>query len=193
MLFLSWLKSFSHPRSARSRRQKSSRLASAADVLERRRLLTTFVVDDLNDAVDATPGDGSALTVGGTTTLRAAIQEANALAGDDIIQLPAGTIQLLLFGSAENASATGDLDISSNLTIEGISAAGSIIEVNDIDRGFDLQSGVTVTLRNLTLQNATPALDEDGGAVPQDSPQGSAARELAVHLHDGGLQPGAHA
>ena len=143
------------PRSARSRRQKSSRLAYAADVLERRRLLTTFVVDDLNDAVDATPGDGSALTVGGTTTLRAAIQEANALAGDDIIQLPAGIIQLLLFGSAENASATGDLDISSNLTIEGISAAGSIIEVNDIDRGFDLQSGVTVTLRNLTLQNAT--------------------------------------
>ncbi len=165
MLLISWLKRLSQSRPARSRRTKLFRPAQTADVLEPRRLLTTFIVDDLNDAVDATPGDGSALTIAGTTTLRAAIQEANAFAGDDIIQIPAGTIQLLLFGTAENAAATGDLDITSNVTIEGISAADTILEVNDIDRGFDVLLGATVTLRNLMLRNGTPALDEDGGII----------------------------
>ena len=165
MLFISWLKSLSHPRPARSRRSLSSRRSQPADVLEPRRLLTTFVVDALNDAADANPGDGFALTASNTTTLRAAIQEANALADDDIIILPANTLQMLIFGSGESASATGDFDITSNVTIEGVSAASTIIEINDLDRGFDLSPGITVTLRKLTLQNSTSAINEDGGMI----------------------------
>ena len=55
-----------------------------------------FTVDDLSDdaaAHDASPGDGECETPGATCTLRAAIQEANALGGDDIIEFSAtGTI-----------------------------------------------------------------------------------------------------
>ena len=53
--------------------------------------VTTFVVNDAGEAPDATPGDGSCATSGGKCTLVAAIQEANALAGADTIQLPPAT------------------------------------------------------------------------------------------------------
>src|SRR5262245_32787105 len=43
----------------------------------------TFAVDSTVDAVDAAPGDGVCASAGGSCTLRAAIQEANALAGPD--------------------------------------------------------------------------------------------------------------
>jgi CSLREA domain-containing protein len=51
----------------------------------------TFIVNSSVDAVDANPGDGICQTVTpGQCTLRAAVQEANALAGADMITLPAG-------------------------------------------------------------------------------------------------------
>src|SRR5262249_45681602 len=59
--------------------------------MEARALLATFTVDSTADAVDANPGDGTALTASGQITLRSAIQEANALAGSDTIVLPVGT------------------------------------------------------------------------------------------------------
>ena len=77
MLQFSWLKSLSQQFPARSRRKQRSIPELRVDVLESRTLLTTFLVDATNDDFDATPGDGSAQTAGGTTTLRAAIQEAN--------------------------------------------------------------------------------------------------------------------
>ena len=49
----------------------------------------TFTVNSVVDAVDANPGNGICTTAGGICTLRAAIQETNALAGADIITLPA--------------------------------------------------------------------------------------------------------
>lgn len=45
----------------------------------------TFTVNDTGDAVDAIHGDGSCSTAAGVCTLRAAIEEANALAGTDAI------------------------------------------------------------------------------------------------------------
>lgn len=45
----------------------------------------TFIVNSTVDSSDANPGDGIAQTVGGTTTLRAAIQEANTTAEIDTI------------------------------------------------------------------------------------------------------------
>ena len=52
-------------------------------------------MDNAVDAVDANPGDGVCSTAGDQCTLRAAIQETNALAGADSITLPAGTVQVL--------------------------------------------------------------------------------------------------
>lgn len=45
----------------------------------------TFTVNSTDDGPDANPGDGVCATSGGTCTLRAAIQEANALTGTDTI------------------------------------------------------------------------------------------------------------
>jgi hypothetical protein len=50
----------------------------------------TFVVDNnAFDLPDTLPGDGVAIAADGTTTLRAAIDESNALAGQDTILLEA--------------------------------------------------------------------------------------------------------
>ena len=43
----------------------------------------TFDVNSMADAVDANPGNTACATAGGVCTLRAAIQEANALPGAD--------------------------------------------------------------------------------------------------------------
>ncbi len=61
-----------------------------------------FTVNDTGDFVDETIGDGICDAAGANgCTLRAAIQEANALAGADTITLPAGTFTLTIAGAGE--------------------------------------------------------------------------------------------
>ena len=52
----------------------------------------TFVVDSNGDSSDAFPGNGTCATAASVCTLRAAIEEANALAGHDLISIGAFTI-----------------------------------------------------------------------------------------------------
>src|SRR5262245_30316248 len=73
---------------------------------------TSFLVDDTADVGDASRGDGTCATRAGTCTLRAAVQEANALTGPDTITLPAGVYRLTTPGIGEQAAGTGDLDVS---------------------------------------------------------------------------------
>src|ERR1700752_5052481 len=61
-------------------------------------------------------------------SLREAIIAANATPGADSISLPAAVYTLSLGGVAEDAAATGDLDITGTLTITGTGAATSIID-----------------------------------------------------------------
>src|SRR4030065_2429571 len=70
----------------------------------------TFTVNSTADAVDANPGDGVCETApgNGVCTLRAAVQEANALPGADTINLPAGIYLLTRPGNDSNAL-NGDL------------------------------------------------------------------------------------
>src|SRR5438094_4578830 len=81
----------------------------------------TFTVNSTIDAVDASPGNGKCATstaLRGVCTLRAAIMEANALAGGPhTIVLPAGTYELTLLGAGENNAATGDLDIKRSVNV----------------------------------------------------------------------------
>ena len=79
----------------------------------------TFSVDTTADAVDALPGDGVCLSLALTCSLRAAIQEANALAGADVVVVPAGTYVLTLVGAGETSGATGDLNVSDDLDLQG--------------------------------------------------------------------------
>lgn len=72
--------------------------------------------------------------------------------GADTIVLPAGEFLLNLVGSSENASFTGDLDITDDLTLIGVGANDTFIDANDVDRVFELHSGSQVTMSNLTVR-----------------------------------------
>ncbi len=113
----------------------------------------SFTVNSTIDAVDANPGDGSCATSSGDCTLRAAIQEANALPGLDNINLPNGTYQLSLTGAAPDTDAFGDLDITDDLFLSGMIAQTTVIDAQQIDRIFAIPSGVNATLAAITIQN----------------------------------------
>lgn len=123
----------------------------------------TFTVNSTADAVDTAPGDGVCATAGGQCTLRAAIQEANALAGADTIILPGGTYSLTIPGTGENLAATGDLDITDDLTITGAGAASTLINGNGIDRGLDIFANVAIS--GVTIQNGNAGAGTLGGGI----------------------------
>ena len=134
-------------------------------------------VTELLDAPDDLAGDG---IVGDgteeTQTLRAAIQEANALAGSNIIELAAGKYELSIGGIDEDLAATGDLDIRDNLTIRGTGVAvfaddgitllsGTAIDGGALDRIFQVFAGVTLNLENLTITNGALTGSADGAGI----------------------------
>ncbi len=122
----------------------------------------SFIVTDSSDAIDTNLGDGVCQTASLTCTLRAAIMEANALSGDDTISLPATTFNLSVTG-AEDAAASGDLDITSNITINGASASSTIIDGSGIsERVFHVLSG-NVTIANVTIRDGNAGSDNGGG------------------------------
>jgi CSLREA domain-containing protein len=126
-------------------------------------LAATFTVNTTVDAVDATPGDGVCATAGALCTLRAAIQEANALAGSDTIVVPAGTYTLTIAGTGENAAATGDLDITTTIVIEGSGPDITTIDANSVDRVFEVRPGGNATLRGLHITGGSPGASNGGG------------------------------
>ena len=125
-----------------------------------------FTVNSTTDAVDANPGDGICQTATPSEcTLRAAIMEASALAGSDSISVPAGTYNLTIAGTGENAAATGDLDITDDLTITGAGAATTIIDGGALDRVLHILGGNTVELSGVTVRNGNPGSNRDGGGI----------------------------
>ena len=131
--------------------------------LECRRLLATFVVDSFSDAVDVDPGDGVCAALGGGCTLRAAIQETNALANvgaPDEIQLPAGTFRLEIAGLDDQQAMSGDLDLTDDISIVGGGAANTVIDGNGLDRVFDIVRGA-VTIRGVTIRGGLLVDDDD--------------------------------
>jgi len=122
----------------------------------------------VNSTADVVADDGQC-------TLREAITAANADSasgsmtgeciagsGDDIITLPAGTYTLALSGTGEDNNATGDLDVTGNLTINGAGATSTIIDGGAIDRVFHIFSGVTVEINDLKITNGSNTV---GGAI----------------------------
>jgi CSLREA domain-containing protein len=129
-----------------------------------------FVVNSQDDGTDASPGNGVCDNGTGSCTLRAAVQEANALAGSDTIQLPAGTYVLSLAGQGEDVAATGDLDITDEITIAGASSATTIVDGNAADRVFDVfNSAARVTISGLTIRNGNPGPTAYGGGMYNSS------------------------
>lgn len=119
-------------------------------------LATTFTVNSLADTGDATP-DGVCDDGAGNCTLREAIEEANALAGTDTINITAtGTIFL------ESSLP----DLSTDIIINGPGANQLAVSRSseDLFRIFLVDTGATVTISGLTISNGT-VFGLDGGGI----------------------------
>jgi CSLREA domain-containing protein len=93
-------------------------------VVRDRAVAAMFSVDSMVDDSDANAGDGRCASPSGECTLRAAIEETNALAGHDTIILPAGTYTL----SRGTPPSGAVLSIVDDLDLVGAGAAGTIID-----------------------------------------------------------------
>ncbi|WP_141692432.1 cadherin-like beta sandwich domain-containing protein [Paenibacillus pectinilyticus] len=126
----------------------------------------TFTVNTTVDSVDSSPGNGICADSNGQCSVRAALMEANALAGADLISIPPNTYTLTL----------GQLEIRDQVTLTGSSgnpvntiiqaaasrnvAANRVLEINPaLDAtGFD------VTIQGLTIRNGkSPDTNGFGG------------------------------
>ena len=87
------------------------------ECLESRIVMSTFRVNTTLDTVAVNLKTGTDAT--GHISLRSAIMAADAHGGSNTILLRSGTYVLTITGANEDASATGDLDITRNLTIKG--------------------------------------------------------------------------
>lgn len=126
------------------RRRSSARLST--ETFEARRMLSAFFVNSLADSHDATPGDGIAADINGFTTLRAALEEANASIGADTITLPVGVITL----SATN----GSLTVTDGVTIFGNGV--SVIDGNSINEVFSVRGSACLQLDGVAITSSGP-------------------------------------
>jgi large repetitive protein len=127
-----------------------------------------FLVNSLTDASDAAAGNGTCATAGAVCTLRAAVEESNAVGGfaNPLIVLPAGTIAL---------SGTSQIAVTSDLEIIGVTRDSSIIDggatgaANSSQRIFYVnRTGavpITLALQRVTLTNAKPPNNLSGGCL----------------------------
>lgn len=82
----------------------------------------TLTVNDAGDTSDATPGDGICATAGGVCTLRAAIEEANALAGADNIHFNIGGGGAV---TINKSVVNPDITVTSEVHIDGYTQPGA--------------------------------------------------------------------
>ena len=109
-----------------------------------------LAVNDTADAADAAPGDGSCADATGQCTLRAAIEDANALPGSDRILLPPGVYTL--------APAAGPIAVTDDLSIEGGGADVTIVDGGGVIRTLEVSGTQSFALAGLTLRNAGVAV-----------------------------------
>jgi CSLREA domain-containing protein len=119
----------------------------------------TFTVNSSSDAPDANPGDGVCASSAGVCTLRAAIEEANALAGRDTINIPAGIYTV-----------TSRIQIKDSIDLLGESASTTIISGGSAQPIFQVMPrvtgpGPTVTIQRLTLRDGSTAFADSGAAL----------------------------
>ena len=138
----------------------------------------TFVVNATGDTQDAVPGDGICADAGAACSLRAAITEANALAGADIITLPAGTYTQTLIAASENLNAGGDFDITSEITINGAGSGTTIIEANALPNTATervihcITAATAVVINDVTVRHGNDNLGtfaSSGGGIRLDT------------------------
>lgn len=137
-------------------------LAAAALAAPAPATAATFPVTKLADTLDG--------ACNSDCSLREAVQAANADATADEILLPSGTLRVDRLG-VEDANATGDIDVSQDLTIRGAGAAATTIQSFLDDRVIDLRgSGADLRLLDATIAGGR-ALDPNynGGGIRSEA------------------------
>lgn len=104
--------------------------------------LTVTRLDD-PDPDGCTPTDCS---------LREAVIASNASPGVDTILLSAGGYALTRAGSGEDLSATGDLDLLGGVVINGVGAADTTVDGQQIDRVFHILATASVDISGFTVR-----------------------------------------
>ncbi len=134
----------------------------------------TFTVNTTNDTADAAPGDGVCADSVAACSMRAAISEANALAGADIITIGGVTYTQTLVAANEDLNAGGDWDITSQITINGVSEASTILQASTTigtatERVLNVRAGGNLTLTNATVRfgrfNGTMTANTRGAGI----------------------------
>jgi hypothetical protein len=128
----------------------------------------TFSIISTNDASDSKLGDGICEATGFGCTLRAAIEESNAIIGfpPSVINLPAGIYELTL----------GELEIRNSLFLRGEDPLSTIIDGNSNSRIFSIvnlfvdeqtqqRTNPIVSMNNLTIQNGRGKPFVNGGGI----------------------------
>ncbi len=138
----------SKPSISNSSYRRKNKLIRSFELLEDRRLLTTYHVTATADVVD--PLDGK-------LSLREAIDLANAHPGPDVIVLKAGPhdlYKITIDGAGEDNNQTGDFDIKDDLTIKSAGSGFPTIGGNGLDRVLDIPEnydGVSLTLNHVIV------------------------------------------
>lgn len=120
-------------------------------------ITVTTISDELNS-----DGDCSLREAIRAANLDAAVDACTAGSGADTITLPAGVYLISLAGIGEDGAATGDLDITEDLTIEGAGKTTTVVDGNGLDRVFDVRDG-NVTFREISIQGGNAGTDQGGG------------------------------
>ncbi len=135
------------------------------------------VAGDPSDSHDAAPGNGVCADSQGRCSLRAAVQEANALGGPRRIALSPRTYRL----------DDGEIEVSGDIEIIGVGVGLSEIVSDGTFRVFHVGTGASLTLRDLGL-SGTERVDDDGGLLHN---QGTLTIEDAMLQNGHGSSGGA--
>lgn len=163
---------------------------SADKTLNETDYLAGFTVNNNGDATDVNPGNGVCETAAGNgiCTLRAAVAEANALAGNDVIGFSPGVTLVTLTAEISISNPADELTINGNganiTTIDGGSASNRIFNLTNAAvtiNGVTLSggrttghgggihaSGGTLVLNGVTVQNnqaTSNSTSSNGGGV----------------------------
>lgn len=113
---------------------------------------TTFTVDIDGDASDTSPGDGQCASMSGACTIRAAVEEANATPGPDVVLLPPGRYRL----------AGETLVLSDDIELVGSGSDVTRIQGTRRFRLVEVRPEASATLRDLRLERGKA---EIGGGI----------------------------
>ena len=141
-------------------------LALAKATLQAAPAATTYVVNNPTDLPGVPPlTDGHCAASNRKCTLRAAVMEANHTPRSATIILPAGTYSLTIPASGPDDETTGDLNISTTVSIQGAGASSTIIDANGgttLDRAFSVGTGAALSLSGVTIRGGAAAVNGGG-------------------------------